>query len=342
MNKFRLFQAVSWLFSVLLVVWILKSLPLTTIRVSVSGLSLSQWVLWSALNLVIILLYVQRWRYLSDVAGLNIKFNSLFMLRQAGQLISFITPGPQFGGEPFQVYWLWKKNSATGTLAVLSVALDRFFELWINFAVLLLGLVILMLTPALGLADWPVLALVIMLIILLLSWSGWLLISHQEKLSLWIKKLAQRWLQSPRLGCIDSHWDELGDRLRTIIHTQKCSLALALFLALLGWAGMIFEVWLLLQFFDINAGFTGLVFLMVAMRLAFLLPLPGGVGTLEAAMFWAFTGLGLPMAGAAAVIAMMRLRDTVVLLIGLFSLWRIHHAGPAEIITVGGKENQVP
>ncbi|MGK2904819.1 MAG: lysylphosphatidylglycerol synthase transmembrane domain-containing protein [Desulfuromonadales bacterium] len=338
MNRYRLVQALTWLFSLALVLWIGKSLPLTTILDSVSGLSLTQWALWSVLNLVIILVYVQRWRCLSVAAGLDITFNHLFLLRQAGQLISFITPGPQFGGEPLQVYWLWKKFSASGTLAILSVALDRFFELWINFAVLLLGLVILMLTPALGLTDLPVLATVLALMILVLSWSGWFLISHQEKVSGWIKKLAQRWQHNPQMVHMNSHWDDLGARLRRLIRSEKPSLNLALFLSLLGWAGMIFEVWLLLKFFAIEPGLTALVLLVVAMRLAFLLPLPGGVGTLEAAIFWAFTGLGLPLTGAAAAIAMMRLRDIVVLLVGLFALRRIHQTGPAEVIPVGGKE----
>src|SRR6056297_112392 len=193
MNRYRLFQVISWLLSVLLAAWILKSLPLKTILVSVSGLSLSQWILWSVLNLAIILVYVQRWRCLSGAAGLDTRFSSLFMLRQAGQLISLMTPGPQFGGEPFQVYWLWKKFSASGTQSLQSVALDRFFELWINFAVLLLGLVILLATPALELADWSLLTLLMALMIMVLSGAGWLLISKQEKLSRWIRKLAQRW-----------------------------------------------------------------------------------------------------------------------------------------------------
>ena len=338
MNRCRSIQTLIWLCSLSLVLWILKSLPLATIFESVSGLSLWQWGLWSFLNLAIILVYVQRWRCLSVAAGLDIRFNHLFLLRQAGQLISFITPGPQFGGELFQVYWLGKRFSAPATLAILSVALDRFFELWINFAVLLLGIVILMLTPALGLADWSTLAIGLTLLIIILSWSGWFLVLHQEKISGWIKKMAQRWQHSPKLVRIDGLLDDIGAHLRKLIRSGKSSLCRALFLALLGWVGMIFEVWLLLRFFDIEPGFTALVLLVVAMRLAFLLPLPGGVGTLEAAMFWAFTGLGLPLTGAAAVIAMMRLRDSVVLLVGLFALWRIHHVGSAEVIPVGGKE----
>src|SRR6056297_1906050 len=271
MNRYRFVQALTWLVSLVLVLWIGKNLPLATILDSVAGLSLKQWILWSVLNLMIILVYVQRWRCLCVAAGVKITFIHLFLLRQAGQLISLITPGPQFGGEPFQVYWLWKKFSAGGAQSLQSVALDRFFELWINFAVLLLGLVILLATPALELADWSLLTLLMALTIMVLSGTGWLLISKQEKLSRWIRKLAQRWRQSPRLGRIDSHWDELTGRLQTTIHTQKRSLFLALCLSLLGWAGMIFEIWLLLQFFAIPSSFTTLVLLMVAMRLAFLL-----------------------------------------------------------------------
>jgi hypothetical protein len=153
-----------------------------------------------------------------------------------------------------------------------------------------------------------------------------------------MKRLARRWQQSPQLLHMESPRDEVGARMRTLLKLEKRALAQALFLSLLGWVGMIFEVWVLLDFFDIRPDFTALVLLLVAMRLAFLLPLPGGVGTLEAAMFWGFTGLGLPLSGAAAVIAMMRLRDTLVLLVGLYALRRIRHAGPSEVIPVGGKE----
>lgn len=338
MNRYRLIQGLTWLISLVLLVWVSRGLPLSSILKTVSELSFYQWFVWSLLNLLIILVYVQRWRCLSDAAGLDIDFSSLFMLRQAGQFISFITPGPQFGGEPFQVYWLWKKNLSSGTLALLSVALDRFYELWINFAILLLGLLIVMLSPALGLADWPSLAVAIILIIILLSCSAWFLLSHQQKLSVWIKRLAERWQHNPRLSRLESHWDELGKRIGSLFRNEKRALGTALALSLAGWAGMIIEIWLLLWFFDIAPGFTGLVLLLVAMRLAFLLPLPGGLGTLEAAVFWTFTGLGLPMTGAVAVIAMMRLRDIIVLGIGFLALVNLRDARLPEDITVGGKK----
>ena len=60
------------------------------------------------------------------------------------------------------------------------------------------------------------------------------------------------------------------------------------------------------------------------MRLAFLLPLPGGIGTLEAALFLAFQYLSLPATAAIGVIALMRLRDAVVLMAGLGCLRVLH------------------
>jgi len=84
------------------------------------------------------------------------------------------------------------------------------------------------------------------------------------------------------------------------------------------------ELWLLLAFFNISPGFFDFVFLIVAIRLAFLLPFPGGIGTFEAALFWAFQGLSLPLAAAAGLIILMRLRDAVILALGLVALHHIH------------------
>jgi uncharacterized membrane protein YbhN (UPF0104 family) len=87
------------------------------------------------------------------------------------------------------------------------------------------------------------------------------------------------------------------------------------------------EIGLLLSFFNISLSFSDFVFLFVAIRLAFLLPLPGGIGTLEAAVFWAFLSLELPAIAAIGIIALMRLRDGIVLIANIASLrWlRVEH-----------------
>jgi hypothetical protein len=81
----------------------------------------------------------------------------------------------------------------------------------------------------------------------------------------------------------------------------------------------------MLGFFELPLDFSDFLVILIAMRLAFLLPLPGGIGTLEAALFWAFQYLSLPVAAVMGLIALMRLRDAIILLAGLWCL-RVMHA----------------
>jgi hypothetical protein len=269
---------------------------------------------------LIIWLYVLRWYILVRPLGINIGFYHLLLIRQAGQAVSFITPGPQFGGEPLQIFWLWKIFSLPLHNSLLAVALDRFYELWINFAVLLFGIILLLSVPSANYADWKSIAVVILILISSLSIPGWLLIRQRNYVSDWIKKLAMRWQNNRRLMQMDTHWNTLAGRLEKFVIEDKRSLISAFLVSLLGWAGMIAELWLIMGFLDISPGVSGFVFILVAMRLAFLLPLPGGIGSLEAAMFWVFSSMDLAPAAAMGIIALMRLRDAVVLVTGLGAL----------------------
>ena len=79
-------------------------------------------------------------------------------VRQAGALISFVTPGPQFGGEPLQVLWLWRRYRIPGPTALLAVGLDRFFELFVNFSVLLVAVLLLLGSGATPGMNWNLLS----------------------------------------------------------------------------------------------------------------------------------------------------------------------------------------
>jgi uncharacterized membrane protein YbhN (UPF0104 family) len=83
-------------------------------------------------------------------------------------------------------------------------------------------------------------------------------------------------------------------------------------------------LWLLLSVFDLALDFSAFLVILVSMRLAFLLPLPGGVGSLEAVLFWAFQYLSLSAEAAIGLIALMRLRDVLVLMAGLWCLRVLH------------------
>lgn len=311
----------TWLIALGLVGWVLHRLPLADMAQAVESLRLSQWSLWIVLNAVILLLLAGRWLLLTRAMGLPCTLSQLFRVRQAGAFISFVTPGPQFGGEPLQVYWLWKRFGLPGHAAFLAVGLDRFYELWINFAVLLIA--VLMLLTSLSVSsnvNWTTLAVLLAGLLLAMAALGWLLWRHPQQLRDRIEALAQRWQHNERLRNLDTHWSQLHAALQSVIAEQRRRLGLALLLSLLAWAGMVAELWLLLQFVEVEIGLAGFVLIFTALRLAFLLPLPGGIGTMEAALLWAFQTLSLPLPAAAGLILLMRLRDVAVLLIGAWVL----------------------
>lgn len=282
----------------------------------ITALAPWQWLAWLALNALIIALLSYRWLMLARTLSFPIGLLSLLRIRQAGQLVSFVTPGPQFGGEPFQVYWLWRKYSTPGFIALLAVGLDRFYEFWTNFAVLLIAVLMLITTASIGGVDWQIVAAILAGLIIVMSVLAWMLLNRPDRVSELVDRITAPWQKHEKLKAAGAQWSRLHETLLQVVTGHKPALAYSLLVSILAWAGMLLEFWLLLQFVEVPVSIPGFVFLFVVMRLAFLMPLPGGIGSLEAALFWAFQTLALSLSAATALIVLMRLRDVLILLLG--------------------------
>src|SRR5690606_17926508 len=201
MNRYRMVISGLWFVALALVGWTLVQMPLGAIMDTVASLTVLQWLLFAALNTTVVLALTQRWRGLINTQRQQVSLAEIFLIRQAGQCISFITPGPQFGGEPFQLYWIWKRCSVPLHHGGIALALDRFMELWINFAVLLMAACYLFLhtTDVVATVPWLSVGLVIVLPLAGLSVLLWLIVQRPEKLTSALRRIAARWAQSPRL-----------------------------------------------------------------------------------------------------------------------------------------------
>jgi uncharacterized protein (TIRG00374 family) len=96
------------------------------------------------------------------------------------------------------------------------------------------------------------------------------------------------------------------------------ALAAAFFASLLGWLSLMAEFWLMLSVLDIDVSFTQMIVLLTAARVAILLPLPGGLGTLEASQVFAFTAFGFEPASALSFTLLIRARDILLASLGLW------------------------
>lgn len=329
MQRAAFFTLLLWLIAIALAAWTLAQLPLADITHSISSLSAVQWIFWLGLNALIIVVLGLRWQLLTQALAAPVNLLKLLLIRQAGQAVSFITPGPQFGGEPLQIYWLYKYGLSLRT-ALLSLGLDRFFELWVNFSVL--SLAVLLLLAGVGdplqygiikynaIGDWQTALLPLLIFLGLMFLLAWVLVKQPQWINNRLERVATRWQHNHRLNNINQHWQSLGDDLRTALRKQKIRFSLALLFSLLGWVGLLGELYLILRLVGIEADVHSFLIILVAMRMALLLPMPGGVGTLEASVLWSFHTLGLSASAALGLIALMRVRDAIVLLIGLACL----------------------
>lgn len=336
MNHYRIVTSLLWLTALVLVAWTLLQMPLGAIVDTVAKLTVSQWLLFIALNTSVLLALTQRWRGLINMQRQQVSLSEIFLIRQAGQCISFITPGPQFGGEPFQLYWVWKRCSVPMHQGFLALALDRFMELWINFAVLLMAACYLFVnaTEAVAAVPWLRVGLAAVLPLAGLSILLWIVLRKPGALTGALRRITARWAQSPRLSrlgdigagqwqAMQSSWQDTG---RQRSQQQRTALIETAGLTLLTWVAVLAELWLLLSFVGVQPDVNAFVLIFVTIRMAMLLPLPAGIGTIEAGVLWTFHTLGLDVSAAVGLIALMRLRDVAILLLGVLCLQRVRGA----------------
>ena len=243
MSRTALITLLLWSLALGLAAWTLRQLPLAAMGAALSGLTPGQWLLWLLLNVVVMALSTGRWQLFARALGDRVALWPLLLIRMAGQTVSFLTPGPQFGGEPLQVYWLCQRHGIALHRAVLSLGLDRFFDLWVNFAVLLGGVGLLLFTRLVPSQDWQGTLLVLTLALFALPALGLLVLRQPAWLATRLGTLVARWERHPRLqgsgAALSGHWQALQHALRTLLQTRRAVLVAGLLLSLLGWAAIL-------------------------------------------------------------------------------------------------------
>jgi uncharacterized protein (TIRG00374 family) len=208
-------------------------------------------------------------------------------------------------------------------ISVAAVTVDKLLEMLLNFSFLAGGVLLLLLHHQ-GLARWLEQQLVLYALLLLGLPAGLLLAlalgRHPLSRSLGvIDALARRLLSRPALV---PSWRVTVRRSENaaglLCRDNPATLLAAVGLSLLSWLGLIGEFWLLTLVLDLPLSFTAAATALVAARIAILLPLPAGLGALEAGQALAMSSLGLDPSIGIAISLLLRARDVT---LGLVGLW---------------------
>ncbi len=315
--------SLKWLLRILLFViigfllwWVLNNAPLPEIWAAIHSLQAWEIAVLLAANIVLYVLVTLRWWIIARADARHIAYLPLLAVRVAVFAVSYFTLGPQVGGEPLQVLFLQRKNGLTFTRATASVLMDKLLEFLVDFILLGVGLTSIFRAGALAesksVFSWELVGLV-----LLMLWPPvhiGLLYHRRYPLTALVRALPfiKKEAKAPRF-LRAAEW-LAGNFCRRHLP----NLLAALGVSLLAGAGMVGEYALMASFLGIHLPFWRTVAAWAAGWLSFIVPLPGGLGALEASQVFILSRFGIGNAIAISLILLMRGRDLLIGGLGLF------------------------
>ncbi|MBK8987592.1 MAG: flippase-like domain-containing protein [Chloroflexi bacterium] len=312
-----------WVVAVGLLALALRTISLAEVWATLRRLSLGGLAVLSLVNGLVLVSLNGRWWIILRAQGHTIPFFKLFGYRLAAFGVSYFTPGPHFGGEPVQVALVERRHGVPRATAVAAVALDKSLELLVNFFFLVVGVLVIMRQRLFGAmvdgttAVLPIVLLAVPFLFLAATWRGWYPVTWG------LRQMARlpwpwraRW--QPRADRLLAGLQASEAQATLFCQSSPAALTAALLVSLLSWLLLIVEYGLMLRFLGLELTAVQTIALLTAARIAYLLPLPGGLGTLEASQVLTLTLLGLDPAAGLSASLLIRARDV---LLGVLGLW---------------------
>jgi glycosyltransferase 2 family protein len=292
---------------ILLLYLALRNAPFVEIWNTLSQLRLWQIGVLFTVNSGVIFAITARWWIIVRSDNPSVPFLPLVRYRLSTFGISYFTPGPQVGGEPLQIYYLQKNHGLTFARATSAVIMDKLIELLGNSVLIVAGLTaavrVGMVSSNHTLAFGGLIPMAAILVIPLIDLS--LLYHGRYPLSGILRVV------SPIIGRPD--WVRLiivSERMAAAFTRRRLSAVLgAFFFSLLALAGTLLEYALITTFLGAHLSFAQSLAGLTSVLLAFILPLPGGLGALEASQVYALTSTGYTPAIGISISLLIRARD---------------------------------
>jgi uncharacterized protein (TIRG00374 family) len=273
------------------------------------------------LNLAMLPLMTVRWWQLLQALGAPVGLCTVCAYRFAGNAVSYLTPGPHFGGEPLLVYLLRQRQGIPLPAAAASVALDRILELWASIMVLSCSLIMLTVKGSGPFAGRWALPLAVTMAAVVAALLATLCMGKRPLSRLYSRLMRWRGMAHfPHSGTSGRLLEALkqGETLtESLLHRHRRPFVLANLSSLGHWLGVFVEFWLMATLLGHSLSFLQLLSVVIAARLAFLTPLPAGLGVLESALPWVTAALGLGSVLGLSLCLLIRVRDILFSLAGL-------------------------
>ncbi len=306
--------AVYFILSVLLY-FALRKAPLTEIWSALNQLKLWQIASLVFINIFVYLLVTLRWWIIIRAERKTIPYFPLVLVRVAVFGVSYFTLGPQVGGEPLQVLHLQRKYGMTYTRATSTVIMDKLLEFLANFFLLVFGLMAVLQAGFIS-TNGSRSLLSLILLAALLAWPPIhiiLMIRGIYPVGVALRAAFSRFGNPKWMRFLIAAERMAG----TFCQRHPRALLMAVGTSLAAGAGMVTEYALIVSFLGIHLHGWQTFAAWTTSWLAFLVPLPGGLGALEASQVFTLGTFEISAALAIGVTLLIRARDLLIGGLGL-------------------------
>jgi uncharacterized protein (TIRG00374 family) len=263
------------------------------------------------LSYFIFFIHVLRWKVITKCHNVKISIWRLLIYKVAGYSVSYITPSANLGGEALRGM-LMKQDKVKLHVGLSTVIIDKYIEFTANLIVGIIGFFLFLLDVTLtrNTIIVSVLALGASAVALYLLY---LRISRgQPAISLLFRPFKSKSMKAGR-----KHLEKSEKLMAKFFENNTKSMLYAFGLSFICYFVMFLEYYFMLLAFGLSGSYVQIFAVFSVIAISYLMPVPAGLGFLEAGQFGVFTFMALnPLIGIG-ISLIIRIRELVVVAVGL-------------------------
>ena len=267
-----------------------------------------------ALSLVNYCLYAYRWQIiLRCIYPKKIPFLTLFLHRKSDFALSYLTPTAQTGGAPLRILLLQNDKVPTKA-ATSSVIIDKGLELAALFIFQAAGIAIALSDQSLPPEIQGFAKIMFVFIIVLVFWFYYSSVRNKGVFSSVIRIFKLH--KFKKIKAIEGKIMEVEEEMSNFYKKHVKIFLILIPISLVITSFFLIEHWLIARFMGVNMTFTQIFLISTLPYIAYMLPIPGGLGLLEGGHAAIVALLGIPI-NAFVMVFIIRIRDLAFVLVGL-------------------------
>jgi len=264
------------------------------------------------------LMLTWRWHAVLESRGYSVGFWSLNNYRLGGAAVSFLTPTAKMGGEPVRALLLNKKEDLDLESSLSTVVIDKTIELSLSGLFFIVGLIAALITYSFSASLRNTFVGIIIVLVLLIG-GFFIRVFNGKNFFAW----GFDWLQLNRFDCLKQPLEKLHEFEQLVVtfyHEDRKGLLYTVLISMLSWIGMFFEYYFVGQIVGVSLSPLQVFFVFTLVGLAYMIPVPMAVGTLEAGQVSLFSVIGLGSTTGLGVSLVVRAKYMLVSAYGLIYL----------------------